>query len=102
LRFRRRRNSRRGRRGAQRQESRRFFAKTCLVKASVRCVTTCRHEQGRFPQIEWEHTHVVRTDDGLKAFCVYESPDEKSVLAHAEALGPPVERYFEVETDLAP
>jgi hypothetical protein len=56
----------------------------------------------RFPQIEWEHTHVVRTDDGLKAFCVYESPDRESVLAHAAELGLPVERCFEVETDLAP
>jgi hypothetical protein len=57
----------------------------------------------RFPQIQWEHTHVVRTDDdGLKAFCVYESPDRESVLAHAKELGLPVERCFEVETDLAP
>lgn len=56
----------------------------------------------RFPQITWEHTHVVRAPDGLKAFCVYESPDAQSVRAHAEALGLPVERFFEVETDLAP
>jgi hypothetical protein len=56
----------------------------------------------RVPQIEWEHTHVVRGDGGLKAFCIYESPDRESVLAHAEALGLPVERCFEVETDLAP
>jgi hypothetical protein len=55
-----------------------------------------------FPQIKWEHTHVVRTDAGMKAFCVYESPDEKSVHAHAEAVGLPVERCFELETDLAP
>lgn len=56
----------------------------------------------RFPQVEWEHTHLVRTDEGFKAFCLYESPDQASVLAHAEALGLPVERCFEVETDLAP
>jgi hypothetical protein len=56
----------------------------------------------RFPQIEWEHTHVVRTPHGLTAFCVYESPDQETVLAHAEALGLPVERCHEVETDLAP
>lgn len=56
----------------------------------------------RFPQIAWEHTHVVRTDAGLKAFCLYESPDPDSVLAHAEALGLPVERFYEVETDLSP
>ena len=56
----------------------------------------------RYSQIEWEHTHVVRTDAGLKAFCLYESPDESSVLAHAEELGLPVERCLEVETDLSP
>jgi hypothetical protein len=56
----------------------------------------------RYPQIAWEHTHVVRTDAGFKAFCVYESPDPDSVLAHAAELGLPVERFFEVETDLEP
>jgi hypothetical protein len=56
----------------------------------------------RFPQITWEHTHVVRDGDVLKAFCVYESPDAESVKAHAGVLGLPVERFFEVETDLSP
>ena len=56
----------------------------------------------RFPEITWEHTHVVRVPEGLKAFCVYESPNADSVKAHAAALGLPVERFYEVETDLAP
>jgi Protein of unknown function (DUF4242) len=56
----------------------------------------------RFPEITWEHTHVVRGSEGLKAFCVYESPNPDSVKAHAEALGLPVERFYEVETDLNP
>ena len=56
----------------------------------------------RFPEIMWEHTHVVRSPDGLKAFCVYESPNADSVKDHAEALGLPVERLYEVETDLSP
>jgi Protein of unknown function (DUF4242) len=56
----------------------------------------------RFPEIRWEHTHVVRSPDGLKAFCVYEAPNADSVKAHAEALGLPVERFYEVETDLSP
>jgi hypothetical protein len=56
----------------------------------------------RFPEITWEHTHVVRSPDGLKAFCVYESPNADSVRSHAEALGLPVERFYEVETDLSP
>jgi hypothetical protein len=56
----------------------------------------------RWPQISWEHTHVVRTPDGLRAFCLYESPDAESVKEHAAALGLPVERFYEVETDLEP
>ena len=56
----------------------------------------------RFPEITWEHTHVVRSPQGLKAFCLYESPNPESVKAHAEALGLPVERFYEVETDLSP
>lgn len=59
-----------------------------------------REEQ--FPEITWEHTHVVKTDKGLAAFCLYESPDPDRVHAHAAALGLPAERFFEVETDLQP
>jgi hypothetical protein len=61
-----------------------------------------RIRQERFPEITWEHTHVVRTPEGFKAFCVYESPDPDSVKNHAQALGLPVERFYEVETDLSP
>jgi hypothetical protein len=56
----------------------------------------------RFPEITWEHSHVVRTPEGLKAVCLYESPNADSVKAHAAALGLPVERFYEVETDLIP
>ena len=56
----------------------------------------------RYPQITWEHTHVARSPEGLKAFCLYESPDAESVKAHASELGLPLERFYEVETDLAP
>jgi hypothetical protein len=56
----------------------------------------------RFPEITWEHSHVVRTPEGLKAVCLYESPNAESVKAHAAALGLPVERFYEVETDLTP
>ena len=56
----------------------------------------------RYPQITWEHTHVVRTDEGMKAFCLYEAPDGASVRDHAAELGLPLERFYEVETDLEP
>ena len=56
----------------------------------------------RYPQITWEHTHVVRSPEGLKAFCLYESPDADSVRRHAAELGLPLERFYELETDLEP
>lgn len=56
----------------------------------------------RYPQITWEHTHVVRAPGGLKAFCLYDAPDAESVKAHAAELGLPLDRFYEVETDLAP
>ena len=56
----------------------------------------------RYPQITWEHTHVVRAPDGMHAFCLYEAPDGESVRRHAAELGLPLERFYEVETDLAP
>jgi hypothetical protein len=56
----------------------------------------------RYPQITWEHTHVVRTAAGAKAFCLYEAPDAESVRAHAAELGLPLEQFHEVWTDLEP
>ena len=56
----------------------------------------------RYPQITWEHTHVVRTDEGMKAFCLYDAPDGASVREHAAELGQPLERFYEGEPDLEP
>lgn len=56
----------------------------------------------RYPQVTWEHTHVVRTPEGMKAVCLYDSPDAESVRQHAAELGLPLERFYEVETDLSP
>jgi hypothetical protein len=56
----------------------------------------------RYPQITWEHSHIVQTSGGLKAFCLYDSPDPDSVKQHAAELGLPLDRFYEIETDLAP
>lgn len=56
----------------------------------------------RFPEIAWEHSHVVRTDQGLKAYCIYEAPDADRVRAHAEASGLPADELHELHTDLIP
>lgn len=44
--------------------------------------------EGDFPQITWEHSHVVVGDDGLvQTYCVYEAPDEEMVREHSTRLG---------------
>ena len=41
-----------------------------------------------FPEIVWEHSHVVVDDEGLvHTYCVYEAPDVGAVRAHSQALG---------------
>jgi hypothetical protein len=56
----------------------------------------------RYPHITWEHTHVIRTPEGMKAICLYDSPDADSIKQHAAELGLPLERFHQVETDLCP
>ena len=41
----------------------------------------------QFPNITWEHSHVVGDESGIKSFCVYDSPDEESLRRHAEIVG---------------
>ena len=41
-----------------------------------------------FPEITWEHSHVVVDDDGrVRTFCVYEAPSEAAVRDHSSRLG---------------
>jgi hypothetical protein len=41
-----------------------------------------------YPEITWQHSHVVITDDGaVKTFCLYDAPSEQIVRRHAEELG---------------
>jgi Protein of unknown function (DUF4242) len=56
----------------------------------------------RFPEIEWEHSHVVRTDDGLTSYCVYAAPSAQHVRDHAAAAGLPADDVLEIERDLLP
>jgi hypothetical protein len=44
--------------------------------------------EGEFPEITWEHSHVVVDDDGLVVtYCVYEAPNEEMVREHSTRLG---------------
>ena len=41
-----------------------------------------------YPEIVWEHSHVVIDPDGTpKSYCVYDAPSEEMVREHARSLG---------------
>jgi hypothetical protein len=57
-----------------------------------------------FPEITWEHSHVVVDDDGLvRTFCVYDAPSETIVRDHAKQLGRhTIETLHEIAGDVTP
>jgi Nickel responsive protein SCO4226-like len=57
-----------------------------------------------FPEITWEHSHVVVDDDGLvKTFCVYAAPSEDVVRDHAHSLGKhTLDALYEIAGDVTP
>lgn len=57
-----------------------------------------------FPQIRWEHSHVVADAAGnVKSFCVYEAPNEDLIRAHAAELGHHIiEAIYEIGADINP
>ena len=41
-----------------------------------------------FPEITWEHSHVIVDDDGVvRTYCVYAAPDEQAIRDHSGKLG---------------
>jgi len=70
------------------------------LEAAAEMSTRVREE--RFPAIEWEHSHVVRTRDGLTSYCVYTAPSAHDVRDHAAAAGLPADEVLEIERDLLP
>jgi hypothetical protein len=58
----------------------------------------------RFPEIVWEHSHVVLDRDGMpKSFCIYAAPSEEMVREHALRLGDhTVTSIYEIAGDVTP
>ncbi len=75
-------------------------------ESEVPTVATRSKELARdhFPQIVWEHSHVVLDHDGTpKSFCVYDAPSEQVARAHAERLGDhSVDAIYEIVGDVTP
>lgn len=58
----------------------------------------------RFPEIVWEHSHVVVGTDGTpKSFCVYDAPTIDVVREHSKLLGDHfIETIYEIAGDVSP
>lgn len=58
----------------------------------------------RYPQIRWEHSHVVSDADGnIKTFCVYEAPNEDVIRAHSAEVGfHVIDNIYEIGGDVSP
>jgi hypothetical protein len=58
----------------------------------------------RFPEITWEHSHVVLTNDGeILTYCIYEAPSEEMIREHAVAFGShTIKNVYELVDDVTP
>jgi Nickel responsive protein SCO4226-like len=60
--------------------------------------------EGEYPEITWEHSHVVVDDEGtVSTYCVYGAPNEEVVREHGGKLGRHrIEGIFEIAGDVTP
>jgi hypothetical protein len=58
----------------------------------------------RYPEIVWEHSHVVVDSEGTpRSYCIYEAPSEEMVRQHAELLGDhSIQEVYEIAGDVSP
>jgi hypothetical protein len=57
-----------------------------------------------FPEITWEHSHVIVDDQGLvHTYCIYEAPNEEIVREHSRMLGQhTLDLLLEIAGDVTP
>jgi uncharacterized protein DUF4242 len=71
-----------------------------LPKVATRSKAIGHH---RYPEIVWEHSHVVLDDGTPKSFCVYDAPSEDVVRDHADRLGDhTIVAIYEIAGDVTP
>ena len=76
----------------------------CAIRSSSSGSRSKRIVNTAFPDITWEHSHVVVQDDGrVRTFCVYSAPDEAMVRDHSKELGEHViDVIHEIAGDVSP
>jgi Nickel responsive protein SCO4226-like len=56
-----------------------------------------------FPDITWEHSHVVSDESGIKSYCVYEAPNEERLREHGDMVRQhTIVRIYEIAGDVTP
>ncbi len=57
-----------------------------------------------FPEITWEHSHVVVDDEGtVHTYCIYAAPNEEQVREHSRMLGKhTIDALHEIAGDVTP
>ena len=56
-----------------------------------------------FPDVNWDHSHVVSDESGIKSFCVYEAPNEELLREHGDMVREhTILRIYEIAGDVTP
>jgi len=78
--------------------------KFSVTEAEMPRIGTKSKKVGKgIPGIVWEHSHVVIGDDGMAGtYCVYEGPDEETIIRHANELGEHEYWIQEIVGDVTP
>jgi uncharacterized protein DUF4242 len=82
----------------------RFFDRISDEDMLAATVRSDRLMAERYPEITWEHSHVVMDDDGaIKTYCVYSAPTETMLREHADGFGAHViTNLYEIVEDVTP
>jgi hypothetical protein len=71
-----------------------------MENISVRMKRVARES---FPDVAWEHSHVVSDESGIKTFCVYEAPSEARLREHGDMVREhTIARIYEIAGDVTP
>src|SRR3954452_11451711 len=56
-----------------------------------------------FPDITWEHSHMVSDESGIKTYCVYEAPSPERLKEHAARVGGhTITHIYQIAGDVTP
>jgi hypothetical protein len=59
--------------------------------------------EANFPDVSWDHSHVVSDETGVKTYCVYEAPNEERLREHGATVGGhTITWIYEIVGDVTP